>query len=153
MVSRNLKLKILLMLDMFVIRSSIYVNGKDMAILKTLGLGQVIWVMHKSQQRSLKILSCLGSQETDGGVVLGSDLDFIDFYVFRYILQILYIYVYVFISLYLYYICYYILFMMFTIMVEHVLIMSAPLIAWLCISMMLRTLHIMIFCKDVHYYP
>ena len=48
MVSRNLKLKILLMLDMFVIRSSIYVNGKDMAILKTLGLGQVIWVMHKS---------------------------------------------------------------------------------------------------------
>ena len=77
---RNLRLRSCLEAVWHVARSSICVSGKDMAILRIVGLMRVIWVMLGSWLLSLSVgRPCLGSQGPEGGVVLGFDTTTVQF--------------------------------------------------------------------------
>ena len=71
--SQNLKQKKLYLQELYVIENSIQLSGLDIMTLKIRGQMPLRWAMHRSQFNSLNsnLLSCLGSQEPEGGVVLG----------------------------------------------------------------------------------
>ena len=76
-VSRNMKLKGLLIVGWFVVVGNIWLSGKVMGTLKIRGLRQLIWEMLRKLLLSMRLSPFLGSQGPGGGVVLGIELKII----------------------------------------------------------------------------
>ena len=73
-VSRNLRLKGLLVVGWFVVHGNIWLSGKVTGTMRTSGFGQLIWEMLSRLLLSIRLSPFLGSQGPGGGVVLGNDL-------------------------------------------------------------------------------
>ena len=73
-VVRRMRLKGFWMVGWSVVDGNIWLSGKDMGILKIVGLRQLIWVMLSRLFLSIWLSPFLGSQGPGGGVVLGIDL-------------------------------------------------------------------------------